>query len=79
MTQKRYPATPEQLAALSVNWQKKHRDIRWQFRTTKEEAEFINRAWRKVFVNKTDFMRGAMLDHAKFILGNLSDREGDKG
>jgi hypothetical protein len=78
MSQKRYPATPEQLKALSVNWQKKHRDIRWQFRTTKEEAELINRAWTKTHINKTEYLRGAALDYAKIILGSVSDRAEDK-
>ena len=45
MSEKRYPATPEQLKALSIMWVKKHRDVRFQFRVTEKEAILIRRGF----------------------------------
>ena len=78
MSDKRYPATPEQLKALSIMWVKKHRDIRFQFRVTEKEAELIRRGFAKVGITMTDYLRGAVLDYSKTILGNLSDRAEDR-
>jgi uncharacterized protein (DUF1778 family) len=78
MSEKRYPATPEQLKALSIMWVKKHRDVRFQFRVTEKEAELIRRGFAKVGITMTDYLRGAVLDYSKTILGNLSDRAEDR-
>ena len=78
MSDKRYPATPEQLKALSIMWVKKHRDVRFQFRVTEKEAELIRRGFAKVGITMTDYLRGAVLDYSKTILGNLSDRADDR-
>ena len=78
MLEKRYPATPEQLKALSIMWVKKHRDVRFQFRVTEKEAELIRRGFAKVGITMTDYLRGAVLDYSKTILGNLSDRADDR-
>ena len=78
MLEKRYPATPEQLKALSIMWVKKHRDVRFQFRVTEKEAELIRRGFAKVGITMTDHLRGAVLDYSKTILGNLSDRAEDR-
>jgi hypothetical protein len=58
MSEKRYPATPEQLKALSIMWVKKHRDVRFQFRVTEKEAEIIRRGFAKVGITMTDYLRG---------------------
>jgi len=78
MAEQRYPATPEQLAALSVNWKRKHRDVRFNFRVTKTEADLIRRAIGKTGLTQTDFFRGCVLDSAKYVLGRLSDRFQDR-
>ena len=78
MLEKRYPATPEQLKALSIMWVKKHRDVRFQSRVTENEAELIRRGFAKVGITMTDYLRGAVLDYSKTILGNLSDRADDR-
>ena len=78
MSEKRYPATPKQLKALSIMWVKKHRDVRFQFRVTKKEAELIRRGFAKIGITMTDCLRGAVLDYSKTILGNLSYRDEDR-
>ena len=57
---------------------KKHRDVRFQFRVTEKEAELIRRGFAKVGITMTDYLRGAVLDYSKTILGNLSDRAEDR-
>jgi hypothetical protein len=74
MSEKRYPATPEQLKALNIMWVKKHRDVRFQFRTTYKEAELIRLVFAKVGITMTDYLCGSALDYSKTILGNVSDR-----
>ena len=66
------------IKALSIMWVKKHRDIRFQFRVTEKEAELIRRGFAKVGITMTDYLRGAVLDYSKTILGNLSDRADDR-
>jgi len=78
MLEKRYPATPEQLKALSIMWVKKHRDVRFQFRVTEKEAELIRRGFAKVGITMTDYLRGAVLDYSKTILGDLRNRAEDR-
>jgi hypothetical protein len=78
MSEKRYPATAEQLKALCIMWVKKHRDVRFQFRVTEKEAELIRRGFAKIGITMTDYLRGAVLDYSKTILGNLSDRAEDR-
>ena len=68
----------KQLKALSIMWVKKHRDVRFQFRVTEKEAELIRRGFAKVGITMTDYLRGAILDYSKTILGNLSDRAEDR-
>ena len=68
----------KQLKALSIMWVKKHRGVRFQFRVTKKEAEQIRRGFAKVGITMTDYLRGAVLDYAKTILGDLSDRADDR-
>ena len=57
MSEKRYPATPEQLKALSIMWVKKHRDVRFQFRVTEKEAELIRRGFAKVGSNSVNTLK----------------------
>ena len=42
------------------------------------EAELIRRGFAKVGITMTDYLRGAVLDYSKAILGNLSDRAEDR-
>jgi hypothetical protein len=79
MPQRGQPATPEQLEALSKMWIKKHRDVRFQFRVTEKEAELIRRGFSRIGITMTNYLRGAVLDYSKAIMGSLSDRKEDKG
>jgi uncharacterized protein (DUF1778 family) len=56
----------------------KHRDVRFQFRVTEKQAELIRRGFAKVGITMTDYLRIAVLDYSKTILGNLSDRAEDR-
>jgi len=79
MTERRQPATSEQLKALSINWRKKHREVRLQIRVTKKEAELIRRGFSMVGITMTDYLRGAILDYSKIIVGRLGDTADNQG